>query len=117
MSYLISLAAIKQPNGTYKCGYIGSFGGMRWRVGHPDAMPNTPEYKEYIKELNKSVINHLSSEDTSKYYITTEEKLKVAPIDECIIITGEDTWEDLKFGKRVNNITQRPLQEFLKIEP
>lgn len=114
MSYLISLAAQKQSDGTYKCGSIGSFGGMHWRIGSPDAMPGTPEYKKYIKSLNKAVIDHLSSNDTGKYYITTEEKLKVAPIDECIIITGEDTWEDLKFDKRVNNIEGKPLEEFLK---
>lgn len=102
MSYLISLAAQKIGENTYKCGDIGSFGGMSWYLGK--------DKPSYIRFLNKQVLK--AFEDPACYYVTTEEKLKTAPVDEVILIIDEDHWERLEH-KPVNNIKGRPLSEFL----
>lgn len=106
MSYLISLAVQKQPDGKYKAGNIGTFGGLHWEL-HKDNL-------EYIKYLNSTVLKvfNTSGED---YYVTTEEKLRTAPVDEVIIIEDELNWSTMSNKNRnpVENKEQRQISEFL----
>lgn len=89
MSYLVSLVVIKQDDGTYKWGHIGSFGGLHWSMNKDD--------KIFIEKLNTKVIKEFKEKNTLG--LTTLDKLLTAPVDEIIVIDNKENWHHLEDRK------------------
>lgn len=95
MSYLVS-AVIEQPKeGQTEIPFffIGGFDGMNWHLAKHKKNP-----KKALLGINIRCKKILLEEPNG---VTTIEKLKTAPLDEVIIITGEDTYESMKNRKSI----------------
>ncbi len=90
MSYGTSAVIIQPKNKKDKIPFIfiGGFYGMNWHLYEKNVRK--------IQKLNNQCKKYIKEEPDG---ISTLEKLKTAPMDEVIVITGESSYESMKDRK------------------